>query len=824
LWFSDHVTSGVSLSYAAVSVTPRPPRVVVVIDGGEQWSYWARRALHRAGQIWGGAGFAVVPHRNGEVHPLLLRACQAYDPHYVVTYHPTVGDLEHFNPGWFRIAGDDGVLITGDERDRFLEQARSESVPVDTDVAARAQIAAVCSTYRSSEHVGRHEAMAFLGEDDGRHFPSVMDMPSTWKGSVLACPSHWGGVLGAAVASHAGVAAPPSHDAGEPELTEKDRNEVAAWLLGNRGATPPNELLWHPNDIAVGIDTQDATTANDRTMTHLIQISAGHAYQQTGLLVLGDTAEDFALARLWRLTFGVAHWLPSSLGPGQDSVPWPVGWGVTRIARELGRHGGILAITSLSLSDIDLEVSRDRLRAANPITSPAGDRDETIDVVTGQNLRWNQPATVGLAVEDQWDTVVTIPVTVDDTLTTAMAAPLPPPTLTHPDLAAQTDMDWHVDVQWRPGRAVRRRGIDSRELFADRPTMMQTWARSSRDGTTYQAQRYDFVLAGIRSENKLARVALRDLSLQAWLAAKGIEHGFSVRPSDAGRRAALLANMLGGRQPYTDLFGGALLPALRAMLPTSATTTTAYPDEQGVTLSAAEGVLSFAGLCSYVPDLSPADVRERIDAAARAGVIRRGLVLRCAICEQKQLQTIDKLGQRWLCQRCDAPNDLNQWSWKSPIEEPVWFYDLHPVGRHVLLENGDLPALLSYYLRKQGVKSRSQFDDVTEVEFIKDGQRQVELDLVTYTDDKIIVAECKRSGNDFAGRAGRKEVIKKCQAAAWLRADQLIFATKADIWTSASRSTIETTASKYKEWGPIGAPRVVLITGLGTENVIADVL
>lgn len=823
LWFIDDVASGVSLSFASVSVTLRSPRVVVVIDGGAHWSYWVRRALYRAGRIWGGAGFAVVPHRNGKVDPVLLRACQAYDPDYVVTYHPTVGDLEHFNPGWFQIHSEDGALITGEERLRMLELARTRTVPLDTDLAARDQIAAVCSTYQTSEHVGWHEAVQFLDEDDGqRHFPSVLDMPSTWKGSVLACPADWGGILGAAVASHAGVAAPPSPSAGEPELTEQVRNEVASWLLGLPKATPPNELVWHPT-TAVGIDTRNATTANDRTMTHLVPITTGHPFGQTGLLVVGDTAEDFALTRLWRLTFGEAYWLPSVLDIGQDFTPWQIHMAIGGIIREMVRHGRTPAITSVSLPESEVEQVHDRLRSAGLMAYPVAKPGAIIRIIADRDLPWSQPATVGLAVQDQWDSVVTVPVTVEETSTSIMSAPLPPPTLTHAELAIRGDMNWHVDVQWRPGRTVRRRGLDSRELFADRPMMMPTWARSSRDGTTYQAQRYNLVLAGTRPENRLARVALRDLSLQAWLTAKGAEHGFRVRPSEAGRRAMLLADMLGGRQPYTELFGGALLPALRAMLPTSATTSTAYPDHQGVALSAAEGVLSFAGVCARCPSLTQREVRQRLDAAAVAGVIRRGLVLRCAICEQKQFQTIGKLGQRWACQRCDALNDLDHPAWKAPADEPTWFYDLHPVARQVLRDNGDVPALLSSYLRNQRTTPPSnQFDDVAEVEFGKEGQPHVELDLVSYVDDVITVAECKASASNFAGRAAREEVAKKCRAATWLRADQLIFATKANSWASRSRSTIRTAIRQYSEWGPLGPPRVMLVSGLGNEHITAE--
>lgn len=354
--------------------------------------------------------------------------------------------------------------------------------------------------------------------------------------------------------------------------------------------------------------------------------------------------------------------------------------------------------------------------------------------------------------------------------------------------------------------------------------MMPAWVRSGRDGISYQSQRFDFVQAGIRPENRLASVALRDLSLEAWLGVKAREHGLEARPSEAGRRAILLAKMLGGRPAFLELFGGPLLPALRAMLTTNSKTSLAYPDHDGCALSSSEGVLTFAGLCARSSALSEVDVRERIDAAARAGVVRRGMVLRCATCEQTQFLQLDKLKQRWTCQRCDATSDLDQWAWKAPADEPKWYYDLHPVARHLLQENGDVPALLSQHLFENRANPQVQFDDAAEVVFTKDGSRQVELDLVTYIDDMITVAECKSTSKKLVGREGRGEVAKKCRAAAWLRADVLAFATKADHWTETNRTTVQSAVRSFGGWGPLGEPQILMVTGLGTSEVRTETL
>ncbi|WP_307565559.1 hypothetical protein [Streptosporangium lutulentum] len=395
-----------------------------------------------------------------------------------------------------------------------------------------------------------------------------------------------------------------------------------------------------------------------------------------------------------------------------------------------------------------------------------------------------------------------------------MVAPLPAPVLVNSELAAHADLEWQVDVHWQPNHAVRRRGLDSRELFAEQLPFMPTWARSSRHGATYGSRRYDFVLAGTRSENTLARVALRHLSLAAWVRAKAAEHDLSALPSDAGRRTSLLAGMLGGRRRYVDLFGGPLLPALRAMLATSAKSNVAYPDGEGVSLSSTEGVLTFAGICARTADLALADVREYADAALRAGVLRRGMVLRCTTCEQKQFQTVDKLGQRWRCARCDALNDLDRHAWKLPADEPTWFYDLHPVGRHVLSEHGEVSALLSAYLRKQRKEQRGAFIDLEEIVFLQGNRPQVEVDLVVYTDDVLTVAECKTPG-ELTGKERKREILKKCRAAAWLRADRLLFATTAEDWTQATRILVENAVASFSEWGPLGSPQVEFVAGLG---------
>lgn len=58
----------------------RPARVAVVFDGRDDWHYWARLALYAASQVWGGAGFILVPHRDSEIAPSLCRQLPLMTP------------------------------------------------------------------------------------------------------------------------------------------------------------------------------------------------------------------------------------------------------------------------------------------------------------------------------------------------------------------------------------------------------------------------------------------------------------------------------------------------------------------------------------------------------------------------------------------------------------------------------------------------------------------------------------------------------------------------------------------------------------------------
>ena len=144
--------------YVDARMTLRPARVAVVFDGGELWHYWARLAIYAASQVWGGAGFILIPHRGGEVAPCLLQAAAAYYPDHVVLLRVTVRHMELAQPGVQPLRLN-GRLVIGTERRELVAQAGAAVIEDPAGEKARQAVAGVCllalPSSRRRRRVGR---------------------------------------------------------------------------------------------------------------------------------------------------------------------------------------------------------------------------------------------------------------------------------------------------------------------------------------------------------------------------------------------------------------------------------------------------------------------------------------------------------------------------------------------------------------------------------------------------------------------------------------------------------------------------------------------
>lgn len=805
--------------YADARMTLRPARVAVVFDGGDSWHYWARLAIYAASQAWGGSGFILVPHREGEVLPSLLQAARTYDPDHVALLGVTLRQFEAARPGVQRLLME-GQPVSGTEREELLRQAGGRFRDDPAGEKARQSVAEACSPYRERAAAGGEwfdEVAALNADGSTGCLTSIHHLEGVPGGSRLAAPANWGGPLGVAVAARCGALVEPE-PADSPQMSDDERKDLLRWLLsdGKRG-TPPYSAVWHPS-ASVSVRPLDLETAFDWGRHGLTAIQRGFAPGRPALVVAGDDSADFALAFAWDRLYGRSLWLPSEWQPSRHVSTSEM----TTIRLELddfgfdGRHtDGRVQLTTTSLGP---EKMTELAEVLNSSLVHSADPAEQPDRAIVEEPSFDLSQVGFLAVAGQFDQQFTVPVR-RDAGGVAMMMPAPVPAIEDPDLAASAGLQWHVDMELLGSAMPRGRGLDGQALFAPGEDIHLTHVRSGRDAITYNAGRLNFVPAGTAPLSRLARPRLREPGLSEWARLIAGQSGLSFGPSAAGRRAETLGQLWESRHGFVRSMTGSLLPVLRAFQVSQAQSTSAYPDGEGVVLlnGVREGYLTFAGMLKLAGDgTSPVTLRGDVDALAARGVMRRGLILGCGACGRPSFIAVGTLAQVNQCPRCGAASQLAQQQWRDPLEEPSWYYDLHPVARELLADHGEVPLLLSRHLRSLS----RWYDDAPELE-LRDaaGSPVAEADLIAVGDDSLIVAEAK--SNDTLGKNSkevRRAAAKRVRLADVVRADQIVLATTQPEWSALSVTEMRAAVTGYA-WRAGPQPAVRLVTGLGSSQV-----
>jgi hypothetical protein len=779
-----------SPSHAIAHMHMRAPRVAYIVPTLDDWHRIAIHAMHDFTNTWGGAGFVVVPvGDDGAVHPVVLAALREYDP--------------------------DAVLIPGPDRIR-------ES---DLDIVEKAQISisAVCTNYRSPMSLGDDVARpggaalwtGVWGDGlpgSGQPTPLSKVADDREDDTTIGLNPELGGSLGLAIAARWGVRAQPKPAQIEVEagIVGKAVNRLASASFNAtnlQGAT--TNATW------VGEYQTDLL----RTLIGLDPVQEQGPRDNPALVVWGDDPADFALAMTWDRTYGVGIWIPDEWWQ-DENLRMYIAMGLDELAR-LPISADKVVFTSTSIECDDLSSRVEKCRKTLP------------QIWSGSKELSRIPGSIRLPdklipsryskrhfairenISNEWSTTAYED---DEGLEFAMLPPLP--LIQGRNLEKiEENAGWQVDVSIRSHEIPPGTAIPETALLAAGESTFATRARVSRGGISYQAQRTDFVPAGASVSQSLTRPLLRYPSLLSWVSARASTSGLTARPSTAGTQAVVLAKMMGGRNALADLVSSDLLDALKAFNAKGATSD-AYPAEEGCVINN-EGYLHFTGICERAGITADAPSRDRIDKLIRAGVLRRGLLVRCPVCEHSAFVHIQDLASNIRCQRCLAENPLDRELWRLPVAEPTWFYDLHPIFRSLLNSNGDVPLLLSKHLRKSAER---RFTDAPEFELLNaSGSREVETDLLALADRRLLIAEAK-SNNSLGTRKQRLGAARKrIRVAQILLADEVLLATAAESWEDGSVEAVKQ-ALREQSWPTGTPPQLRIITGLGSavkDEVIA---
>ncbi len=769
----------------------RAPRIALLVPAVGNWQFTGMHAIHAMTLTWAGAGFVLVPVEPGGVHPALLLALREYDPDAVLM--PEYG------------------LIDEKHRPMLVEAQRA--------------ISSCCANYRaplSDDAVvaaptdGDLWQSIFCHGGPGSGQPNLLanvaEFPAEWK-SISANPGV-GGSLGLAASARWGLALPP-----------QDNQVKVDEAVVRRAVTRLTSSDYAATDL-LGVTDGPSFEGQFETVfaRTLVGLDGAQGYgwnRAEALIVCGDSPADFALAMIWDRTYRMGVWVPEEWWQ-DDRLRVSVLLGTDRLSHDSYRSLRKLVFTSTSLDANALSTRVDEW--VDGFTKVLGsergaERIDTVEVLPPSDLPftrdWKTHYVIRENLSHEWSTNV---YETADGIEFAMLPRVPVVGVSGLE-KLESQANWQVDITVRGYEIPCTTALPERSLLAEGQQLVPTRIRSGRNGISYEAYRTDFVHAGATLSQALTRPLPRYPSLLAWADARARTHSMSARVSAAGTQARILSAMMGGRDALADLMASELLPGLKAFNATHKTTSAEYPDGVGCVVNG-EGFLHFRGICMRAgidPDMT---ARHKIDDLLSTGVLRRGLLTLCPICGHTSFVQVDDLANTIRCQRCLNDNKLNQQLWRDPVEEPTWFYDLHPPARALLRGNGDVPLRLSQYLRDT---SKLSFTDAPEFELLNgDGNPESETDLLALVDRRLVVAEAKSVNSIGDNRRKRNAAARKrALAASVFAADEVVLATSADSWDEASIAAMSS-ALRAQNWASGRGPRLRTIARLGGTGEVVD--
>uniref|UniRef100_UPI002F90FF1A hypothetical protein n=1 Tax=Kitasatospora indigofera TaxID=67307 RepID=UPI002F90FF1A len=758
------------LSYAA-----RPPRLVVVAPQGDDWVRWAAAALARLSKVWGCSGSVVLPAEAIE-HPALQRCLTRLQSDHVVPYVPSWDTADEITPGLI-----EGLLarhVIPDEaaREEFERSVRKESW--NAPVVAEAEAAA--TALRSRLAVNQREDFLHvhhLFDADDDH--SLTPLASVATAPLIGVPKSLVTTAASlAYAMHVGV----------QETLLEGLVESRQWLeaAARRDESP---LLgdFHP---AAG---PDALAMMSHQAGLCVQVRRGYQPAQA-TMVLGDRPEDFALAQVLRQLHDSVVWLPG------DEVSLASFWLFDR-----GHRMEKLKATSASLTPDEVQERIDGLwdRRGYRMIEPA-EEERPYTVVDPWDLDLRGRSMVVL--QTAWEQPRSLPasVTSDGSLDAALALAAEVP----PGLDAAKHR-WQVTLTCTDHPLPPLPQLTGSALITADQNPWQTFVRAADGGITYWSHRFDFVpsgasLAGTLAAPKLAWPGIGKILEQATEAS-----GTRLRPSAAGKRAAITERLLGSRKALEALAASPGWSVLRRFLPDESRAD--LPGDSWWKLKSAV-VLSWEAITAHEQaEWDAAARRAQADEWTSQGVLRRGLVLGCGHCPIFEFYPLAEISQDYRCRRCGGGNSLVQDRWK-PFGEPRWFYDLHPAVLELIANDGDVPLLATQYLRSQPWARPALVGE--EFELLRDGSPFVEIDFAIATTDELWLGEAKKTDSLAENpRARRREADKLIEGCIAVGASGLVLATAQPAWAAVTVDALREQAASCRNAGrPV--PRIQLLTDL----------
>jgi hypothetical protein len=812
------------IDFQVVHACLRPPRVAVAYQRRTDWIYSARQAMSSLSRIWGGVGAIVMPlNDDGAIAEELSPMLRAYDPDHVAVHALKMADLAIEQPAIVdRLV--DQFALPGEARDETWARLSKEPLlHEETWDALAVQVDGWCSPFKGLRQEARAFDLTEVGSLHRDDQPGLdLSLVTATPGEVVYTLELAGveplialmvesrvGALPAGTRQGLSVVELPVLDEDLPALLRLAiTGEVdGRWDLHNRYVTATGVAATPQPPSALPGDQYLAGTPFARTRRSLAEVAIGLPPLPT-VCVMGDSAEDHALAVLCDRVFAHGAWVPLKLLQ-EDSQ---VGRVTRRTVHQLSwrsRVDGrpVLAVTVSQPHDVIAEL----------VTEIEGSLGVELDIngtpARRQHLRavpldelTEQPARCFLADERSFDLRRSVPVR---QVAGERSLLTPIPLLPVPTAVEQLgeDMAWCIDVAVPGHQLPARTAIPSAALLQHPAgSLPDSVVRAGRHGLSFSSKNLGFVPGGASPEVRLAQPLLRLPSAEQIFAALAAKQDATVERSEAGRRAATATELWGSPTAIAADLAGNTRRLLDAFLPP--------PGAQGDYGDGYEirgdGYLTLRHVVRVL-GVDEYEAGEVLDRLLAIKVLRRGFLLYCERCLTQAFYPIGVVGgDGFACLLCGYPSRLARGRWNKSEPEPGWNYALDQVVQDLLQKHGDIPLLAAARLAR-GTHSLLWAPEL----LVQRNGKTKELDLCLILDGEIVIGEAKFKGRLETGDRGTaKEAKRLVQAAHLLSADKIVLATANAAWLRSVTAAVEQAITTDWHIGP--RPNVVELTGVGT--------
>ena len=803
----------------------RPPRVAVTYLEGGSWIGAARAALSALSSVWGGSGHILIPLASKRIieEEDMLRLLKNYDPDVFMNHTPTVGEVSEIDPSAIEKVRS-GLNLSNDEFAKLWPNIREQ-------IAGNGE---------------RHQSLAGQLDEWCSPFSGISTDANTFDAT------HFGSIR----TRGSGPSSSITYLAGDqlhPDVYALDLSEVdpdLALIIESRIGSPAyasdktfniirlpveSEQLPMLVDMAItgqihpgGWDPEQAyvksrctaqrephVALNEKTFfeqtpfgkTQVGLVKAQSTQQPTTVCVIGETANDHALALLCDRLFTCAAWLPTGRVTSSDKIGRGMRDSIRRLQlrNPLAIDPILVVSTSEPVERLD-EIVRLILDERSHDSLPdGGDFIQTRGIEHLAGLKtWNT-----LADKKSFSIRARLPCGNSDGAISLLTPPPAPEPVAAEHIRA--NLHWCIDFAVAKHQLPARTALKSSTLAPHKEdSFPEAAVRASRYGVTYLSQNMGYVPAGASPDHQVAKPLLHLPNAEQIFHELARKKNVIIRRSPAGLFALKSVDLWGTRENLAADLAGPTRSILDSF--------TAAPRNTGdYELGYSIRGIGYLDLEYASRSLSPKGLavnikraRSIIDKLVRISVLKRGLILNCERCLSLDFYTISTISDNgFACSMCGHISQLSSSRWDSNKAEPEWFYTLDPVVRKLLMDNGDVP-LLAVSRLSSTVNSMLWSP---EIDLIFEDGSNIEIDIAIIADGSVTVGEAKSTDKlKKAGRGTGTASERLVRAAQVFNADRIILATSKKKWSTGVFDSVKHVVDN--NWkGP--KPEVITLTDLG---------